>query len=395
MRGSVGRATLVLAFLATCLLASWVVDAVVNPGRRYDNAAPMEEAQRQRLFHERHGAWPDPKWLANERAGYSRRMAERTAEVMAIKDSQQRWDAWMFLAQARVVPRFTENLFEVVRVPEAVYARMHKRLHETLHTAGPELPEDPGKAWRGDVEFIQLREFNYGVQLELLPIFSEWAGVPVEDTVNNGARVYREGSTLIDHLDNMDLNVISGILHIDSSLDEPFPLQIEDADGVLATVDLKPGEMLLYESAKCFHQRRVPMKGRYYASVFLHYRPVGWNMTRVDNAMPAIPPWWNHGASAPAETSQGTPIRVTFHNTHTRDVELNWVAPGKKEDGAPEMEAIAIIPAGGSSVQHTWEGHSFIAVDPEDRSKRENVFMHPHHDKADVAIGRSWVHDEL
>eukprot|EP00873_Tetraselmis_striata_P036820 jgi/Tetstr1/457084/TSEL_043745.t1 len=348
MRGSVGRATLISAFLATCLLASWVVDAVVNPGRRYDNAAPMEEAQRQRLFHERHGAWPDPKWLANERAGYSRRMAERTAEVMAIKDPQQRWDAWMFLAQARVVPRFTENLFEVVRVPEAVYARMHKRLHETLHTAGPELPEDPGKAWRGDVEFIQLREFNYGVQLELLPIFSEWAGVPCGGY-----------------------------------------------DGVLATVDLKPGEMLLYESAKCFHQRRVPMKGRYYAGVFLHYRPVGWNMTRVDNAMPAIPPWWNHGASAPAETSQGTPIRVTFHNTHTRDVELNWVAPGMKEDGAPEMEAIAIIPAGGSSVQHTWEGHSFIAVDPEDRSKRENVFMHPHHDKADVAIGTSWVHDEL
>lgn len=83
-------------------------------------------------------------------------MAERTAEVMAIKDPQQRWDAWMFLAQARVVPRFTEKMFEVFRVPDAVYARMHKRLHETLHTAGPELPEDPGKAWRGDVEFIQL-----------------------------------------------------------------------------------------------------------------------------------------------------------------------------------------------------------------------------------------------
>ena len=48
-------------------------------------------------------------------------------------------------------------------------------------------------------------------------------------------------------------------------------------------VDLQPGQTLFYESAKCIHGRPTPMKGRYYTSVFLHYRPTDW-ATRMDDA---------------------------------------------------------------------------------------------------------------
>lgn len=89
--------------------------------------------------------------------------------------------------------------------------------------------------------FFPQEELNYQVLHELTPMFSEWAGVPLEPTSVYGVRIYRDGSTLRDHLDVLESHVISGILHIDSDLDEPFPIQIEGSDGKLASVDLKPG----------------------------------------------------------------------------------------------------------------------------------------------------------
>lgn len=39
------------------------------------------------------------------------------------------------------------------------------------------------------------------------------------------------------------------------------------------------GDMLFYESSKCFHGRPIPFEGgegAYYTSVFSHYYPEGW-----------------------------------------------------------------------------------------------------------------------
>ena len=76
---------------------------------------------------------------------------------------------------------------------------------------------------------------------ELTPMFSEWAGVELEPTSVYGVRIYRNGSTLRDHLDVLETHVISGILHVASDLDSPYPIQIEDGFGKLASADLKPG----------------------------------------------------------------------------------------------------------------------------------------------------------
>ncbi len=37
--------------------------------------------------------------------------------------------------------------------------------------------------------------------------------------------------------------------------------------------------MFLFEAAKCMHGRRNMLKGEYYGSLFLHYKPVNWNYT--------------------------------------------------------------------------------------------------------------------
>ena len=55
-------------------------------------------------------------------------------------------------------------------------------------------------------------------------------------------------------------------------------------------VNMEPGEMVLYESAKQYHARLTPMRGRHYGSLFIHYYPSqGWNWTMWDVHV-AVPP---------------------------------------------------------------------------------------------------------
>ena len=83
--------------------------------------------------------------------------------------------------------------------------------------------------------------------------------------------------------------------HIDSDLDKPYPLEIEDVTGTRAQVNLEPGSLVFYESAKAFHQRSQPLVGRYYASIFMHFRPKNleqdWPYSREQVKL-AIPPHW-------------------------------------------------------------------------------------------------------
>jgi hypothetical protein len=56
------------------------------------------------------------------------------------------------------------------------------------------------------------------------------------------------------HVDRTQTHVISCIYHIASSDDaEPWPIVIEGYDGTTNSVVLKPGDIMLYESAKVRH----------------------------------------------------------------------------------------------------------------------------------------------
>lgn len=124
-----------------------------------------------------------------------------------------------------------------------------------------------------------------------------------------GVRVYKNGSTLVSHVDRSETHVISCIFHgtpypsipaglsyslslftVGHDLDEDWPLEIEDHEGNIHAVNIEPGEMVMYESAKQYHARLTPMRGRHYGSVFIHYFPKhDWNWTMWDVHV-AVPP---------------------------------------------------------------------------------------------------------
>ena len=143
--------------------------------------------------------------------------------------------------------------------------------------------------------FIKNTELNQRVLEELKPMHEEWAGVDLVGEIAYGLRVYRNSSRLLMHVDKPNTHIISCILHIDHSEDsEPWPIVIEDFQGNTNEVVLESGDMLFYESSKCFHGRPHTFKGSWYSSLFVHYYPVGWDtQSKANECHYAVPPHWN------------------------------------------------------------------------------------------------------
>jgi hypothetical protein len=74
---------------------------------------------------------------------------------------------------------------------------------------------------------------------------------------------------------------------------EPWPIFIEDFQGRTHEVLLTSGDILFYESSKCFHGRPRPFNGTWYSSIFVHYHPTYWqNTDHILETHYAVPPQW-------------------------------------------------------------------------------------------------------
>lgn len=130
-----------------------------------------------------------------------------------------------------------------------------------------------------------------------------------------GIRVYKSNSILAPHVDRLPL-VTSAIINVDQDVDEDWPLEVIGHDGVAYNITMKPGEMLLYESHSLIHGswdkivmelrccstfilsliqdclfdflcsillgRPYPLKGKYYANIFVHFEPSGHCIRHAD-----------------------------------------------------------------------------------------------------------------
>lgn len=68
--------------------------------------------------------------------------------------------------------------------------------------------------------------------------------------------------------------VSSMIINVDQDVDEDWILEVIGHDGKAYNVTQKPGDLVLYESHSIIHGRPFPLKGRYYANIFIHFAPL-------------------------------------------------------------------------------------------------------------------------
>ena len=268
-----------------------------GPHRGYRGMPEEERIE----FYEKNGyRWPPttatrgwPPVERKESAAYKKSRDEMEAWIRRnLTTYKATWDEWSSMVQSRAMPRFTEQGFAVVDYSDTDFYRELKAFYDKNvrdPVAFSQLRKEKMQG-TGNARFYSQSQLNARLLDGLRPNLEKWSGIELQNGQSYGVRVYGEGSTLVNHIDRCETHVISAIFHIDHDLDEPWPLEIEDHDGNWHEVNLKPGEVCYYESAKQYHARLQPMRGRAYASVFLHWFPLhNWNWTMWDGHV-MVPP---------------------------------------------------------------------------------------------------------
>jgi len=224
--------------------------------------------------------------------------AKREEWIMRTTEpgSQKRWEYWLDFMQMQIHPTFTENGFSLRDIPTALHQKLSRYFHER-YPRNAQVEHDVPYFIEGarNMAFLDSQmqtEVISGVQ----PIHEEWAGnIPLEYTALYGIRTYEAGSKLFMHVDRASTHVISAILHIArdyGNQTETWPIEIIGLDGKHHKVELKEGQMLLYESSKCYHGRPSEFEGKYYASAFVHFKPKDWAYVN-EHRVAAVPRHFN------------------------------------------------------------------------------------------------------
>jgi hypothetical protein len=246
----------------------------------------------------------DPKWISI--------FARRFDQLSRISDLDDKYNGYMSVLHAALLaPNFTEYGWGLTRAPPDLVIALVDNLKRGL--ASEDTPEEDARHPVSE-EYPLMRplmvpneRLNDRAMIEMKHMHEAWSGVELIANNAYGLRVYRNQSKLLMHIDESATHVISSILHVGHDPDgEPWPLIIEDLRGNTNEVYLEAGDMLLYESSKCFHGRPRRYVGGWYSSLFTHYYPVGWDDVEEGIEMKAhyrVPPDWSE--EAPKEGGEG------------------------------------------------------------------------------------------
>lgn len=180
------------------------------------------------------------------------------------------------------LPTFTANGFSKMKIStksweiiQEMYDKVkEKKTEENFEGKDIIIPSEIGEN-SSDIFSVELvPELRTLLHNELLEVHKEWSGANIEPSFIYGIRSYNKGAKLSFHRDRIATHHISSILCIDKELNgkSDWGLDVQGHDGEWYKIYLEPGEMVLYESAKCEHGRKEVFEGEYYRNLFVHYK---------------------------------------------------------------------------------------------------------------------------
>jgi len=294
------------------------------------------EEERLQEYYARNYKWPIEEFSPNT-PGWNKLMQHRLRQVAEIADSSSRFEGYaQTLSAALVQPNFTEHGFGLARAPDDLMEALRQGIHDGL-AEGPR-EEYYIAAITGDRPwFIDRPDLTKRVLNELHHFPETWANMELTPVTAYGFRLYRNQSSLHMHVDKSETHIISFILHIDSSEDsEPWPILIEDLHGTTHEVTLTSGDILFYESSKCFHGRPRKFNGSWYSSVFVHFYPTLFkDKLDRDEKVFALPPGWDDQPTTKYEiplATHGTSFEEPGcpHGWCGTEYSKKWSGPGKE-----------------------------------------------------------------
>jgi hypothetical protein len=315
-------------------------DVMKNPD---DEHITLFENERLDEYRKRNYTWPLDTFVPNT-IGWKSLMEDRFGQISEMEQSGDRYEGYLQLVHtALLAPNFTEYGFGLGRCPGPLLDALRQGIYDGLPTARyevtPQVIEAPNQPL-----FIDRPDLTDRVLHDLRGYAEEWAGgIPLTPYRAYGFRLYQNESKLNMHVDKPQTHIISFILHIASSDDaEPWPIVIEDFHGTTHEVILTPGDILFYESSKCFHGRPRTFNGSWYSSVFVHYYPTyGWyDINHKLEAHYAVPPIWNQPPKKSPKQQQHN--RLVMKGTSLKEPDctpddwcrlatsIKWSGPGQE-----------------------------------------------------------------
>lgn len=192
----------------------------------------------------------------------------------------------MNLRQPKSMQNYTDFGFKKIRAP-AELMEMLTEFYETNYEREKIEKWPPGNTytnhWKVPTHMLNVEDITLrggGTRLKnriwdaARSTLEGWTGEQLTPCSLYGIRVYKEGSILAPHVDRLPL-VASAIINVAQDVDEDWPIEVYAHDGRAYNITMQPGDMVLYESHSVVHGRPFPLKGRFYANVFIHFEPTG------------------------------------------------------------------------------------------------------------------------
>lgn len=180
------------------------------------------------------------------------------------------------------LPAFTELGFDLIEVPsdiwkyilhiyEKVKCFKKEEIFDNKYEAIPSIDNTNSSNIMSLDNFPDMRD---KLHLDLLELHKNWSKQELQPYWIYGIRSYNKNCKLYYHRDRIESHHISSIICVDKELNgaEDWPLVIQGHNGENYDVYLEPGQMILYESAKCLHSRPDVFKGEYFNNLFVHYK---------------------------------------------------------------------------------------------------------------------------
>ena len=246
----------------------------------------------------------------------------------------------MSLRQPQSMQNYTEMGFKKIKAPESIFKLIKQFWDANKDKAKTEnwgVGNTYTNNWASPTKMVSVEDTTLRGGGRMLKqkiwdaartVIQEWTGEELTECSLYGVRVYYEGAVLATHVDRLPL-VSSAIINVAQDLDEPWPLEVYSHDGKAHNVTMEPGDMVLYESHSVLHGRPFPLKGRFYANIFIHFEPVG------------------HSLRHNAKTDAGEDVHEKYRDALKRGVGGHEIDEGL-DDGLPPY----IIP--GTPEENHW-----------------------------------------
>jgi hypothetical protein len=183
-----------------------------------NNDGALEEPGRLAEYHKRNYTWPLSSYSPNT-SGWKALMERRLRQVEQLPYADRRYEGfYRTIHAAAIVPNFTEHGFGLARCPDELLGALQQGVREGL-ASGELQPIDDFSSGPIQPLLVSRPDLTNRALSELHHYAETWAQIPLTAYLAYGFPLFQNETQQFMHIEEMQTNIISFILHIDSSED--------------------------------------------------------------------------------------------------------------------------------------------------------------------------------